>query len=71
MEFLFTLSLDYAISLYCKIVLNDKESMEIVMSLATAGDYLQSKLRSDIRLSQIDWRSRQEAMNKIQRPIRL
>ena len=70
-EFLFTLLSGYVTSLYCKTVLNDKESMEIAMSLATVSEYLQSKLRNDIRLSQIDWRSRQAAMNKIQRPIRL
>ena len=58
MEFPFTLSSGYVTSTYCKTVLNDKESMEIAMSLATAGEYLQSKLRSDIRLSQINWRSR-------------
>ena len=64
-EFLFKLLLGYIILANYEIVLNDKDSMEIVISLATAGSYIQSKFRSNFRLNQIDWRSRQATMNKI------
>jgi len=53
-EFLFELSLGYVTSVNYETVLNDKDSMEIAMSLATAGSYIQSKFRSNFRLNQID-----------------
>ena len=63
--FLFKLSSGYITSEYCVTVINDKEGLEVAISLSTAGEYLQSKLRSNIRLCRIDQRSCLAAMNKL------
>ena len=42
--FPFELSLGYVTSEYCETVINNKEGLKVVISLSTAGEYLQSKL---------------------------
>ena len=42
--FLFELLSGYVTSEYCEIVINDKEGLEVAISLSTASKYLQSKL---------------------------
>ena len=71
--FPFKLSSGYITSEYCEIVINDKEGLEVAISLSTAGEYLQSKLwsESNIRLCRIDWGSHLAAMNKLQGLMRL
>ena len=69
--FQFKLSSGYITLEYCEIVINNKEGLEVAILLSTAGEYLQSKLRSNIRLCRIDWRSRLAAINKLQGLMRL
>jgi len=53
-EFPFVLLSRYVTSANYEIVLNDKDSIEIAISLATSDSYVQSKFRSNFRLNQID-----------------
>jgi len=52
--FPFELSSGYITSKYCETVINNKEELEVAISLSTASEYLQSKLQSNIRLCRID-----------------
>ena len=51
--FPFKLLLGYITSEYCEIVINDKEGLEVAISLSTTSEYLQSKLWSNIKLYRI------------------
>ena len=58
-------------SINYKTVLNDKESIELAISLVIAGSYIQNKFRSNFKLNQIDWSSRKAVMSRLPEPMKI